>query len=130
MIVMDIPLLVSYCRGFYNVFGWDHMMYGWGFPFLGFWAIVVWVVQIIVALFVYYDAKKLDKNGLLWLFLVILPWIGVLFLIMYLILRSEELGVKESRAYAQEVIDERYAKGEITRKEYLQIKEDIENKIK
>ncbi|MBU0496674.1 MAG: SHOCT domain-containing protein [Candidatus Thermoplasmatota archaeon] len=101
------------------------MMVWWPFSFFGFWIIFVWVIQIIVAVLIYFDAVKQGKNGLLWLFLVIIPWLGVLFLLMYLVVRGEEKDVKESCEYALNVANERYAKGEITREEFLQVKEDI-----
>jgi putative membrane protein len=106
----------------------DHMMDWWGIPNMGFWWIAVWVVQFILAFLVYKDAEKQGKNGLLWFFLVILPWIGILFLIGYLVVRGEEADTEEAIEYAQKVLDERYAKGEITRAEYLQMKKDIEKR--
>jgi putative membrane protein len=107
---------------------WDHMMGWWGIPFMGYWILLVWIVQIIIAVLVYKDAQIKKQNDLLWLVLVILPWIGILFLIIYLIIRGEETEIKESIDKGQNVLDERYAKGEITREEYLQVKKDLERK--
>jgi len=104
----------------------DHMMDWWGIPYMGFWWIGVWIVQLILAVLVYRDAEKKDKNGLLWFILVILPWIGILFLIGYLVVRGEEAEAEEAIEDAERILDERYAKGEITRTEYLQMKKDIE----
>ena len=104
------------------------MMDWWGIPFMGYWGFLVWIVQIIIAVLVYKDTQKKKQNGLLWLVLVILPWIGILFLIIYLIIRVEETEIKESIDKGQNVLDERYAKGEITREEYLQVKKDLERK--
>jgi len=106
----------------------DHMMDWWGIPNMGFWWIAVWVVQFILAFLVYKDAEKQEKNALLWFFLIILPWIGILFLIGYLVVRGEEADTEEAIENAQKVLDERYAKGEITRTEYLQMKKDIEKR--
>ena len=107
---------------------WNHMMDWWGIPFMGFWWIGVWIVQFVIAFLVYKDAEKRKNNGLLWFVLVILPWIGIIFLIIYLIIREEKTEIKESMNEAQKILDERYAKGEMTRREYLQAKEDIEKK--
>ena len=51
-----------------------------------------------------------------------------MFLIIYLIIRGDEAEMKEVMSDAQKVLDERYAKGEISRDEYLQAKKDIEKK--
>lgn len=111
-----------------DLYPMDHMMDWWGIPNMGFWWIAVWVVQFILAFLVYKDAEKQGKNSLLWFFLIILPWIGILFLIGYLVVRGEEADIEEAIEYAQKVLDERYAKGEITRAEYLQMRKDIEKK--
>ncbi len=104
------------------------MMDWWGIPFMGFWWIGVWIIQFIVALLVYKDAEKRENNGLLWFVLVVLPWIGIIFLIIYLIIREEKTEIKETLSEAQKILDERYAKGELTRTEYLQAREDINKK--
>jgi len=93
---------------------------------MGFWWIAAWVVQSILAILVYKDAEKQEKNGLLWFILVIIPWVGILFLIGYLVVRGEETETEEAVEEALKILDERYAKGEISRKEYLQIKKDIQ----
>jgi putative membrane protein len=106
---------------------WDHMMNWWGFPFMGFWMIGIWLIFIVVAFLVYKDAEKRGMNGLLWLLLVIIPWIGIFFLILYLILRngpSHQVVVSKN---AQQILDERYAKGEITKEEYEQKKNDLKS---
>ncbi len=102
------------------------MMDWWGIPFMGFWWIGVWIVQLIIAFLVLRDAEKRKMNSLLWFILIILPWVGFLFIIGYLVVRSEEDETKESMDDALKILDERYAKGEITRKEYLETKLDIE----
>jgi putative membrane protein len=107
---------------------WDHhMMSWWGIPFFGYWFIFLWVLQFIIAFMVYRDAEKRNMNSVLWFVLVILPWIGIFFIIGYLILRDEEVDSKESMDAAMLILDERYAKGEITRKEYFETRKDIEN---
>ena len=105
----------------------DHMWDWWGIPYIGYWTIVVWIVQLILAALVYKNAEKQEKNGLLWFILIIIPWFGILFLIGYLVIRSEEASSEKSVEEALKILDERYAKGEISRKEYLQMKKDIQN---
>lgn len=69
----------------------DHMMGGfWGGSFMWFWMIGIWLIFIVIAFLVYRDAEKRGMNGLLWFVLVILPWIGILFLIIYMIVREEK----------------------------------------
>jgi putative membrane protein len=135
---MDTKLWISFFAGFpfiildvdsWHMMDWNHhMMDWWGIPFMGFWWIGVWIVQFIIAFLVYKDAEKRENNGLLWFVLVVLPWIGILFLIIYLIIREDKIENKEIMDDAQKILDERYAKGEMTRNEYLQAKEDIEKK--
>ena len=126
--IIGVPFVVLDGGDFGHMMDMGHMMDWWGIPFLGFWWIAVWVVQLILALLVYKDAEKQEKNGLLWFLLVIIPWIGILFLFAYLVVRSEETDTKEAAENAQRIIDERYAKGEITRAEYQQMKKDIEKR--
>jgi putative membrane protein len=122
-----LPFIVLNGDG-WHMMDWDHhMMDWWGIPFLGYWYIVFWVIQFIVAFMVYRDAEKRKMNSLFWFVLIILPWIGIFFIIGYLILRTEEEDSKESMDSAMIILDERYAKGEITRKEYLETRKDIEN---
>lgn len=104
----------------------DHMWDWWGVSNMGLWWIGVWLVQLVLAFMVYRDAEKKDKNGPLWFILVIIPWVGILFLIGYIVIRGEEVEADEAFEDAQRILDERYAKGEITRKEYLQMKKDLE----
>ena len=123
------PFIVLNGGGFTHMMDdWGHMMDWWGIPFMGFWWIGLWIVQFIIAFLVYKDAEKRENNGLLWFVLVVLPWIGILFLIIYLIIREEKTETKKNLSDAQKILDERYAKGKMTRKDYLQAKEDIEKK--
>jgi putative membrane protein len=108
--------------------GW-HMMDGghmdwWGFPFMGIGMIGLWLFFVIIAFLVYKDAEERGMNGLLWLVLVILPWLGILFLVIYLIIREDRTPLSQKSAKA--ILNERYARGEITNAEYLQMKKDIE----
>jgi len=94
---------------------------------MGFWTIGVWLVLIVIAFLVYRDAETRGMNGLLWLVLVILPWIGILFLVLYLILRAEKSTQISAPKDAFQILDERYAKGEITKEEYEQKKKDLKS---
>jgi putative membrane protein len=115
-----------------------HMM-DW-FPFMGFGTVFSWFISLAVAYLVYKDAERRNMNGLLWGLPILIPWIGILFLILYLIMRdsghrivaqssapasSVPVNSAPARTAAEEVLDERYAKGEITREIYLQMKEDL-----
>ncbi len=106
--------------------GWEHMMDWWGIPFIGFMMIGVWLVFIVIAFLVYQDANKRRMNGLLWFILVILPMIGIVFLIIYLIIRDETPAPQPvSQKNTKQILDERYAKGEISKEEYQSMKKDI-----
>ena len=125
---MDKKLWTIFFTGFpfilLDIDGW-HMMNWWSIPYMGFWWIGIWIIQFVIAFLVYKDAEKSEKNGLLWFILVILPWIGLLFILGYLVIRREKTETKEAIDNADKIIDERYAKGKITREEYLEIKNDM-----
>ena len=106
---------------------WDHMMNWWGIPFMGFWMIGLWLIFIIIAFLVYKDAEKRGMNGLLWFILVILPLVGIIFIIIYLILRNEKSPQISAPKNALQILDERYVKGEITKEEYEQKKKDLKS---
>lgn len=113
----------------------DHMDGGgmmdmdwWGSTSMWFWMIGYWLVFIIIGILIYRDAEKRGMSGLLWFILVILPWIGILFLIIYLIIREDKTKQNILQKSANAIIDERYAKGEITREDYQRMKEDITNR--
>ena len=100
------------------------------FPFMGFGTVFSWLVSIAIAYLVYKDAEKRNMNGLLWGLPVLIPCVGILFLILYLILREggHNMAEKSSaaeKAKAEQILDERYAKGELTQEIYFQMKEDL-----
>ncbi len=102
--------------------GYPYGMYPWMFP----WVAISWVIQLIVGYFVYRDARDLRMNAALWLILVILPMIGWLFLVVYVIVRESELPSAARREQsAADILDERYAKGEISHEQYRQMKEEL-----
>jgi putative membrane protein len=100
------------------------------FPFMGFGTVFSWLVSIAIAYLIYKDAEKRNMNGLLWGLPVLIPWVGILFLILYLILRDggHNMALKSSaptKATPEQILDERYAKGELTQEIYFQMKEDL-----
>lgn len=109
-----------------NMMDWDMMDWNWwGAPFMWFWMIGVWLVFVVIAFLVYKDAEKRRMDGTLWFVLVILPMVGILFLIIYLIIREEKTLRDTSQKSANAILDERYARGEITKGEYQRMKKDI-----
>jgi putative membrane protein len=57
-------------------------------------------------------------------------FIGILIafiIIVYVIINNEKLDDKEVMSDAQKTLDNRYAKGEINREEYIQAKDDLKN---
>jgi putative membrane protein len=101
--------------------------YGYGFPFFGLGMMLFWlVIFIAIAYLVYKDANSRGMNGLLWFILVIIPMIGILFLIVYLIIR-ETSGhrVVEGQRKPMDILKERYAKGEITSEQFQTMSENL-----
>lgn len=121
--------------------GDEHMiMDWWGIPYMGFMMIAIWAIFVIVGVLIYKDAERRHMNGALWLILVFIPWIGVISTVVYLIVRANypiqqsPIGYQPTESYqpspkqqkALEMLDERYARGEISREEYYLMKKDIE----
>ena len=69
------------------------------YPFMGFGTGILWLVAIVVIAYLIYRLVKSEK--------ILLP--------------SKIVSSKS----AEDILDERYAKGELTREQYMQIKEDI-----
>ena len=50
---------------------------------------LIWLVLfLIIGYLVYQDANKRGMNGLLWGILVIIPMVGLLFLVIYIVIRE------------------------------------------
>ncbi len=99
-------------------------MYGYfSSQYFGFGMVFWWLIFLAIGYLVYQDAEKRGMNGLLWFILVILPMVGFLFLILYLVMREEKPATGKR---ALGILDERYAKGEISREEYLRMKKELE----
>lgn len=100
--------------------------------FHGIGSIFVWIVLSAIAYIVYKDAEKRGLNGLLWGLPILIPWIGVVFLILYLLILEDERYVPsktsaeaKTEKTPRDILDERYAKEEITREQFVLMKEDI-----
>jgi putative membrane protein len=65
-------------------------------------------------------------NGLLWWILIIIPMIGIIVLIIYVVIRETRGQDRQSeRKTALEILKERYAKGEITTEQFQKMSEEL-----
>jgi putative membrane protein len=76
----------------------------------------IWLIFLVLAYLVYKDAEDRGMNRLLWAILVLLPWIGIIFLLAYLIARKNKFPVRKDKT-AKGILDERYAREELTTEE-------------
>jgi putative membrane protein len=76
-------------------------MFGW-YPHMGFGTSLVWLIAIVVIAYLIYRLIKNEK-----------------------ILAPSKVSIKS----AEDILDERYAKGELTREQYLQMKEDLKKAV-
>jgi putative membrane protein len=100
---------------------------GYGFPVWRVCMMLFWLfVFLVIAYLVYKDAKTRGMNGLLWGILVLIPFVGILFLIIYVVIRETkgQNGSQKEKS-AMDIVNERYAKGEISSEEFQKIKEDL-----
>ena len=75
-------------------------MMDWGYyPFMGFWMSLIWLIVLIVIAYFVYKLIKSEK-----------------------ILAPRK---SESSKTAEDILNERYAKGEVTREQYMQMKDDM-----
>jgi putative membrane protein len=105
-------------------------MWGWPFFFMGYFGLLIWALFIIIGVLVYQDAEKHGMNGVLWFILVIIPWIGIIALILYLVIREERVAKDRNSEDPELILKRRYARGEITREQYLQMMEELKKKDK
>jgi putative membrane protein len=99
------------------------------YPFFGWSLALIWLVLfLVIGYLVYQDANKRGMNGLLWGILVIIPMVGIIFLILYIVIResSSPKDVLES-SKAMDILKGRYAKGEITSEQLNRMSEDLKN---
>gem|GEM_PF-262400 len=100
---------------------------GWGFPFFGWGMMLAWfIIFLVIGYFVYQDANKRGMNGLLWGILIVIPMVGIIALIIYVVLRetSGQKSLSEGKT-AMDILKERYAKGEITSEQFQKMSEDL-----
>jgi putative membrane protein len=66
------------------------------YPFMGFGARIIWLIAIAVIAY-----------------------------LVYRLIKDERILAPAARKNAEDILDDRYAKGELTREQYAQMKEDI-----
>lgn len=98
----------------------------WGWPYMWIWVVGIWMGLAVIAILVYQDAQKRGMNGLLWLVLILIPMFGFVALVIYLVIRETGNPSTTGGKSAGALLDERYARGDISRDEYLKIKEDLQ----
>jgi putative membrane protein len=101
--------------------------YSYGFPFLGWGMMLIWLIIVLaIGCLVYQDANRRGMNGLLWGILVIIPMAGLIFLILYIIIRETGTQTPGSgEKTPMDILKERYAKGEITGEQFRTMSEDL-----
>ncbi len=125
MIEETLSSAASIClnaNGNHHMDGWP-MMGGWWF----IWPIIWIVIALVIGILVYRDAEKRGMNGLLWFVLVLLPMVGLLFLVIYIVIREDKRKISQrgTKKSAEKILDERYARGEISDKEYKRMKREL-----
>jgi putative membrane protein len=123
-VTMNIYMYLPISSGFMGYPG-SYMRHTAGPFYGGVWVLVLWIFQVIIGYFVYRDAKERKMSAILWLILVILPLIGYLFMVIYLVIRETEHPLPKEGGDARKILDERYAKGEISHDEYEKMKEEL-----
>ena len=88
-----------------------HPVFGLGFMMF------TWLIQLVIACFVYKDAKEQNMSAPLWFILVILPMVGFLLAVLYAIIREVRMPI-EPKNTPVTILKERFAKGEITAEEF------------
>jgi putative membrane protein len=87
-------------------------------PFVGvLWMIIAWLVQLVIAYFVYRDAKEQKMSAPLWFILIIIPMFGYLIAVLYVIIREVRKPIEIEKTPLDR-LKERFAKGEISLEEF------------
>ncbi len=97
-----------------------------GYSGMWFWMMGMWIVFLFIAMFAYQDAVKRGRSdGLLWFLLLLIPWVNLIALVVYFIVRAEGSSKPQIHVNALSILEQRYARSEISREEFHQMKEDI-----
>lgn len=87
-------------------------------PFMGLFALIIlWLVQLVIAYFIYKDAKDQKMSAPLWFILVIIPGFGFLIAVLYVIIREVRKPLEPEKT-PLDILRERFARGEITSDEF------------
>jgi putative membrane protein len=98
-------------------------MFAHGHPAVGlFGFFLLWIVQLVIAYFVYKDAKDQKMSAPLWFILVIIPFFGYMAAILYVIIREVRKPL-EPEKNPVDTLKERFARGEISAEEFEKAKE-------
>ena len=95
-----------------------HPVFGLGFMMF------TWLIQLVIAYFVYKDAKEQKMSAPLWFILVILPMVGVLLAILYVIIREVRMPIDTTNT-PLDILKARFARGEIPLEEYEKAKDAL-----
>ena len=93
-------------------------------PFFGLGFMVIWLVQLVIAYFVYKDAKEQKMSAPLWFILVILPVAGFLLAVLYGIIREVRMPT-ETTNIPLDILKARFARGEIPLEDYEKAKDAL-----
>jgi putative membrane protein len=93
-------------------------------PFFGMFMLITWLVQLVIAYFVYKDAKEQKMSAPLWFILVILPMVGFLLAVLYVIIREVRMPIEPANV-PLDILKARFAKGEIPLEEFEKAKDAL-----